>query len=111
MYMVNSAEVLVWGTKEPRRGSSTRSSKMEPMSLTHPHSSQGEARTPSEKSQTIGPSAEQVALAEAWRSVDNAVRSIFELARSLELLGDAIQRFETEPLLEYQESDYSRYRA
>jgi hypothetical protein len=55
--------------------------------------------------------AEQVALAEAWRAVDNAVRSIFELARSLEFLGDAIQRLEADPLLEYQESDYSRYRA
>lgn len=55
--------------------------------------------------------AEQDALADAWRAVDNAIRSIFELARSLEFLSDAIERLESDPLLEYQESDYSRYSA
>ena len=34
-----------------------------------------------------------VALADAQRAVDNAVRTMFELARSLEFLTDAIGRF------------------
>jgi nicotinamidase-related amidase len=34
-----------------------------------------------------------VALAESHQAVDNAVRSVFELARSLEFLTDAIGRF------------------
>jgi hypothetical protein len=107
--MMNPLEVLIWETKS-LLGAATRSSKMEPMSLPHPDSPPHEARASIEKSDAVRRSAEQVALAEAWRAVDNAVRSIFELARSLEMLGDAIQRLESDPLLEYQESDYSRYR-
>lgn len=56
------------------------------------------------------PTAEQVALDDAWRAVDNAVRSIFELARSLEFLSDAIQRLEAEPMLEFREVENSRTR-
>jgi hypothetical protein len=56
------------------------------------------------------PSAEQIALTNAWTAVDNAVRSIFELARSLEFLTDAIQRFESEPILEFREIDNARNR-
>ena len=55
-------------------------------------------------------SAEQLALAEAWQAVDNAIRSIFELARSLEFLSDAIQRVEAEPVLEFREVENGRNR-
>lgn len=88
-----------------------RRSQMESMSLLDSYSPSVEDRSPPESSAGARPSAEQAALDEAWRAVDNAVRSIFELARSLEFLSDAIRRVEAEPLLEYQESDYARYRA
>lgn len=53
---------------------------------------------------------EQVALANAWRAVDDAVRSIFELARSLEFLGDAIRHFDTDPMLDFHEVERGRTR-
>lgn len=53
---------------------------------------------------------EQVALANARRAVDNAVRSIFELARSLEFLGDAIRHFDTDPMLDFREAERGRTR-
>lgn len=55
-------------------------------------------------------SAEQLALADAWRAVDNAVRSIFELAHSLERLRDAIRRVEAEPVMEFREVENARNR-
>lgn len=53
---------------------------------------------------------EQVALANAWRAVDDAVRSIFELARSLEFLGDAIRHFDADPMLDFREAERGRTR-
>lgn len=71
---------------------------------------QPETRTGNELPPRARTGAEQVALAEAWRAVDNAVRSIFELARSLELLSDAISRLDAEPFLEFRESENRRNR-
>ena len=73
------------------------------------HSTASESR-PTEVRERSRSSKEQLALADAWRSVDNAVRSIFELARSLELLSDAIQRLEAEPVLEFREIENGRNR-
>lgn len=90
---------------------STRCTQMHLKASSQSDPSPPETRAPGEHPHAARQSAEQVALADAWRAVDNAVRSIFELARSLEFLSDAIHRVEAEPLLDYQESDYSRYRA
>jgi hypothetical protein len=68
------------------------------------------ARALPETSDRSRNSAEQLALAEAWRAVDNAVRSIFELAHSLERLRDAIRRVEAEPVVEFREVENARNR-
>jgi len=68
------------------------------------------SRPPDELLEGVRPSAEQVALVHARHAVDNAVRSIFELARSLEFLSDAIRGFETDPIIEFREIDNARNR-
>ena len=67
-------------------------------------------QAPAETQDRSRNSAEQLALADAWRAVDNAVRSIFELAHSLERLRDAIRRVEAEPVLEFREVENARNR-
>lgn len=74
------------------------------------HSTSSERRPTGETRERVRSSQEQLALADAWRAVDNAVRSIFELARSLEVLSDAIQRLEAEPVLEFREIENTRNR-
>ena len=46
---------------------------------------------------------EQSALERAQRAADNAVRSIFELAKLLEFLSEAIERYHAETLRELRE--------
>ena len=80
--------------------------------MSRPHPASPLPASPGSDAQldTARPAAEQIALAEAWRSVDNAVRSIFELARSLEFLSDAIRRLDAEPFLEFRETENWRNR-
>ena len=80
------------------------------MSRSHPNPLPLTSRPPDELLDRVHPSAEQLALAHARRAVDNAVRSIFELARSLEFLSDAIRGFETDPIIEFREIDNARNR-
>ena len=80
------------------------------MPLQHSNSVLMESRPQNEIPSRSRASAEQLALADAWRAVDNAVRSIFELARSLEFLSDAIQSLEAEPALEFREVENARNR-
>ena len=42
------------------------------------------------------PTAAEAALSEAQRAIDNAIRTIFELATRLELLGEALERAKAE---------------
>ena len=49
------------------------------------------------------PTGEQVALRQAQRAIDDAVRSIFELAVQLEVLSDVISHFKDETRREQRE--------
>jgi hypothetical protein len=57
-----------------------------------------EADAPRDTGNILSVTEAVAAFEEARRAMDNAVRSIFELARSLEFLGDAIGSCHTETL-------------